>query len=116
MEATVYYYLPDGTKAKDLKIDMSIKHCKIQIRGETVVDADWSKPIKLEDSLWCIETDNDGKRCIQLSLTKLKDQNWWTCIFEGDDKINTGSVEPENSKLGDLDGETRGVVEKMMYD
>lgn len=95
---------------------MGIKHCRIAIKGQTVLDNDWSKPIKLEDSLWCIETDNDGKKCIQLSLTKQKDQNWWECVWEGDDKINTGSVEPENSKLGDLDGETRGVVEKMMYD
>lgn len=49
-------------------------------------------------------------------LTKKEGQNWWDNVFEGDEKIDTGKVEPENSKLGDLDGETRGVVEKMMFD
>jgi len=53
---------------------------------------------------------------LQLSLTKKEGQNWWDCVLDGDEKINTGKVEPENSKLSDLDGETRGVVEKMMFD
>lgn len=71
-----------------------------------------SEAVRADDCLWNL---SDG-RLVEVTLTKAEGMHWWSRVVEGDQAIDTQSVEPENSRLEDLDPETRTTVEKMMYD
>ena len=115
-EVTVYIAIPDGVTAKQLDVKILPKKLQVGVKGQPkIIDGELHKKVKVDDCLWTLETDS-SKRTLQITFTKFEGQNWWNCVIEGDTEIDTQKVEPENSKLSDLDGETRSTVEKMMFD
>jgi len=113
-ELEVRVPLPTALRSKDLKVDIQKKRLKVQIKGhaEPIVDDEMPHEVKQEESTWVME----NKRTLVLTIEKINKMNWWNRLVMSDPEINTKKVQPENSKLSDLDGETRSMVEKMMYD
>jgi hypothetical protein len=103
-------------KGKDLKVDLSKTKIHASIKGGQVfIDGEFPHPIKVDDSTWTLETVPGGKE-ISIHLDKVNQMEWWPHVEKSAPKIDTTKIQPENSKLSDLDGDTRAMVEKMMYD
>lgn len=77
---------------------------------------DLPHPIHVDDSTWTLTTAPDGTKTIEIHLDKVNKMEWWAHVVTDAPKIDVTKINPDSSKLSDLDGETRGMVEKMMYD
>lgn len=112
-EVNVTVPVPPGTKSRCITCEIKKNHLKVGVKGQPpVIDAELYKPVKVDDCFWSLE----DQKSISVLLTKFDNMEWWKYLVKGEPEIDTQKVEPENSKLSDLDPETRSTVEKMMYD
>lgn len=102
-----------GAKGKQCAVEITTESVTVGLKGkEPIVKGKlWAK-VKGEDTFWTVE---DGNTVV-INFRKVNGMEWWKTVVQGDPEIDLQKVQPENSKLDDLDGETRKTVEKMMED
>ncbi|KAI3626657.1 hypothetical protein CBS14141_000658 [Malassezia furfur] len=95
--------VPKGTRAKQVRVDFGRTRLCVVVHGTTIVEGELAKPV------------HDGTTLV-IHLEKENQNEWWAHVVTHHPRIDTTKIRPEDSKLSDLDGETRAMVEKMMYD
>ncbi|XP_009144038.1 protein BOBBER 2 [Brassica rapa] len=112
-EVTVTIPIPSGTKSRSVTCEIKKNRLKVGLKGQDpIVDGEFFNAVKPDDCFWNIE----DQKVVSVLLTKQDQMQWWKYCVKGEPEIDTQKVEPESSKLSDLDPETRSSVEKMMFD
>lgn len=117
-ETNVSVPLPKGTTSKQIKvvIEANKLYAALTTGEKTVfIDGEPDEKIDTQDATWTLE-EHKGEKSLEIYLPKANKMSWWKSLVQGGPRINTKKIVPENSKLDDLDGDTRGTVEKMMFD
>ncbi|BFZ56941.1 hypothetical protein PYCC9005_003991 [Savitreella phatthalungensis] len=104
--------LPTGVRAKQLDVMIASKRLRIGLRGQSPwIEGELHKEILPDESTWTVDSSE-----YTMQLEKAAHGSWWPCVVKGHTEIDVTKIRPENSRLEDLDGETRAMVEKMMFD
>lgn len=113
-DLTVSIDLPAGTRAKQLNVTINKRevHAVHNPSGKELISGKLFNDVNVDESTWSVV---DGKE-LAITFEKINQQEWWPHVVTTDPKIDVTKIEPENSKLSDLDPDTRAMVEKMMFD
>ena len=113
-EVSVTIPVPDHTRGRDLNVTIARNHLKVGLKKQSdwIINSPLVKTIICDDSFWTVE---DGNSLV-INLQKVNQMEWWEGVCKGDPTIDIRKIQPENSSVSDLDGETRKTVEKMMFD
>ncbi|CAE5958682.1 unnamed protein product [Arabidopsis arenosa] len=112
-EVTVNIPVPSGTKSRSVICEIKKNSLKVGFKGQDpIIDGEFFNAVKPDECFWNIE----DQKVISVLLTKQDQMEWWKYCLKGEPEIDTQKVEPESSKLGDLDPDIRQSVEKMIFD
>ncbi|GAT20218.1 nuclear movement protein NudC [Aspergillus luchuensis] len=105
-------------RGRDLDVVLTKTKIRVAIKGqEAFIDGEFPHPVIPDECSWTLESTSQppGKE-ISIHLDKVNKVEWWAHVVTSAPKIDVTKITPENSSLSELDGETRAMVEKMMYD
>ncbi|XP_016455434.1 protein BOBBER 2-like [Nicotiana tabacum] len=112
-EVTINVPIPFGTKSRFIIVEIKNTTLKVGLKGQPlIIEGAFFNSVKVDECYWSLEDQKE----ISILLTKQNKSDWWKSLLKGGPEIDTQKVEPEPSRLSDLDTETRAAVEKMMFD
>lgn len=113
VEVKIPFKINFSLRSRDVQVVIGKKNLSVGLKGqEPIISGELCSEVKLEDSVWVLQ---DSKTVV-VTLEKINQMSWWDRLVSTDPAISTKKINPEPSKLSDLDGETRSMVEKMMFD
>lgn len=113
VELKIPFNVSFALRSRDLIVNITKKSLKVGLKGqEPIIDGELCAEVKSDECVWVLQ-DN---KTVLITLEKLNRMNWWDRLVMTDPPISTRKINPEPSKLSDLDGQTRSMVEKMMFD
>lgn len=115
---------PKFDAKKALKVDLSPKKLVITLSlphtdassstSKNAVEFVFDSPV--QELCWMIDLIRGKKWLVVTGDKGGAHSEWWPRLFELEPSLDVAKIEPENSRLSDLDGETRKLVEKMMLE
>lgn len=104
-EVNVDIWLPPNFNKKELTVNLKSETVFVGLKGQKpILDAKWPEEINSEDSIWTLETDEHDIKYLHLEVYKWKTkEGWWKHIAVGEPEINTQKINPESSKLSDIE-------------
>lgn len=117
-EINITIPVPKEIRGRDLSIKYDNKTFSLTIKGEKepLIQGEFCSPIKSDTLVWTLEEIKNGK-AVMITFEKLDNYKWWDCLLKGEQLIDTTKINPEPSKLSDVDDpEMRATLEKMMFD
>lgn len=117
VEATAYFELPAGTRAKDIQCSISRTKLEIAIpQADRVIGALYDRVVE-DGCMWTLDRDGAGRASLVVTLEKTR-HTWWASIFKDADAkecIDTTKVD-STKKMDEYDELTQATIRKIMFD
>mmetsp|Transcript_36214 Transcript_36214/g.56562 ORF Transcript_36214/g.56562 Transcript_36214/m.56562 type:complete len:215 (-) Transcript_36214:1114-1758(-) len=113
-EVVINFFLPPGTKAKEVSITLKSQRLKLSRQGQTIIDKELAFPVHEvdEDLDWEVKDfTGDTRRLLSLTVLKALPHTkhltafqveeagvfWWKGVFKGDPEIDTTQIPDRQS-------------------
>mmetsp|Transcript_17230 Transcript_17230/g.30214 ORF Transcript_17230/g.30214 Transcript_17230/m.30214 type:complete len:311 (-) Transcript_17230:118-1050(-) len=104
-EVEIFVFVPDGTKAKDVRAEVTETNLKVSVGASTLLAGEWEFKVSPEEDLDWELKDCEGHRAVRLLVRKavmpggLSVTVWWSKVLKGEPEIDVKKIQ---AREGDL--------------